>query len=332
MRAAVLKGHRQLTVEQVPDPKPGPEQVLVKMKYCGICGSDIHMYDSTLIVPGSIMGHEWVGLVAEVGSDVTGWKAGDRVYPGGRYFPGWSWKPEYAWDLQKWVQEDIVRDMGGYGEYALFHPLSLASVPEEIGDIEAVMVDQAATALGAIRASRLQLSDSVLVIGAGPIGLWTLRCSQLAGARATAVAELVDGRGGNARRMGANLVVDSKHAEVRQQLTEFFDGVGPDVVLDCGGTESSLNLAIDTVRQDGRIAVVGISTEPISISPLKMYLKGVEMRSVLHIDFAGAVDLMHRKRVDCRPFLTKTIPLEQAPQAFETLLHPTDEEKIVVSF
>lgn len=331
MKAAVLKGPRQLVVEQVPDPKPGPEQVLIKMKYCGICGSDIHMYDSELIVPGSIMGHEWVGEVAEVGPDVRGWTAGDRVFPGGRYFPGWAWKPEYAWDLQKWVQDDLVRDMGGYGEYALYHPLSIASVPAEVSDIEAVMVDQAATGLGAIKASRLQLGESVLVIGAGPIGLWALRCSQLAGARATAVAELVEGRGEHARRMGADLVVDSKHDDVRQELTEFFDGTGPDVVLDCGGTESSLNLAIDVVRQDGRIGIVGIS-QLASINPLKMYLKGLEMHSVLHIDFDGAMDLMRRKRVDCRPFLTKTIPLESVPQAFESLLHPTDEEKIVVSY
>jgi threonine dehydrogenase-like Zn-dependent dehydrogenase len=302
------------------------------MTYCGICGSDIHMYDSELIVPGSIMGHEWVGEVAAVGSDVTGWKVGDRVFPGGRYFPGWEWRPEYAWDLRKWVQDDVVRDMGGYGEYALYHPLSIKLVPAEVTDIEAVMVDQAATGLGAIRASRLQLGDSVLVIGAGPIGLWALRCSQLAGARATAVAELVAGRGDHALKMGADLVVDSNTSDVRRRLTEFFDGTGPDVVLDCGGTESSLNLAIDVVRQDGRIAVVGISTEPVSVSPLKMYLKGLEMHSVLHIDFEGAMELMRRKRFDCRPFLTKTILLEQAPQAFETLLHPTDEEKIVVAF
>jgi threonine dehydrogenase-like Zn-dependent dehydrogenase len=131
--------------------------------------------------------------------------------------------------------------------------------------------------------------------------------------------------------MGADLVVDSKHDDVRQELTEFFDGTGPDVVLDCGGTESSLNLAIDVVRQDGRIGIVGIS-QLASINPLKMYLKGLEMHSVLHIDFDGAMDLMRRKRVDCRPFLTKTIPLESVPQAFESLLHPTDEEKIVVSY
>jgi L-iditol 2-dehydrogenase len=198
--------------------------------------------------------------------------------------------------------------------------------------MEAVMVDQAATGLGAIQASRLQLGDSVLVIGAGPIGLWALRCSQLAGARATAVAELVEGRGDHARKMGADRVVDAKAGDVRRQLTDFFDGTGPDVVPDCGGTESSLNLAIDVARQDGRIAIVGISTEPVSVSPLKMYLKGLEMHSVLHIDFDRAMELMRLKRFDCRPFLTKTIPLEQVPQAFETLLHPTDEEKIVVAF
>jgi (R,R)-butanediol dehydrogenase/meso-butanediol dehydrogenase/diacetyl reductase len=332
MKAAVLEGQRKLVVREVPDPEPGEGQVLVKMRHCGICGSDTHMYASSLAVPGSIMGHEWVGEIAALGAGVDQCRVGDRVWPGGSYTPDWQWKAQYGWDLRAWAQDDFVREMGGYGEYAVYHPLAVAPVPEGISDVEAVMADQAATALGALQASRLQIGERVLVIGAGPIGLWSLRCAQLAGASKICVAELIAGRAERARRMGADLVVDSNPFEVREQITDFFDGIGPDVVLECGGTESALQLAVEVLRPDGRIAVVGISHGPVRLEPLKMYLKGLEMRSVLHIDFEGGMDIIRRKKVDCQEFLTAVIPLEGIPGAFERLLDPKDEVKIIVRY
>jgi 2-desacetyl-2-hydroxyethyl bacteriochlorophyllide A dehydrogenase len=332
MKAAVLEGQRKLSVKDLPNPEPGEGQVLVKMRHCGICGSDTHLYASSLAVPGSIMGHEWVGEIAALGPGADQCQVGDRVWPGGRFVPNWEWKARYGWDLAAWAQDDYVRDMGGYGECAVYHQRSVAPVPEGLSDVEAVMADQAATALGALQASRMQIGERVLVIGAGPIGLWSLRCAQLAGASKICVAELVPGRAEHARRMGADLVVDSNPFEVREQIVDFFDGIGPDVVLDCGGTESALQLAVEALRPDGRIAVVGISHEPVQLEPLKMYLKGAEIRSVLHIDFEGGMDLIRRRRVDCSEFLSELIPLVQVPGAFERLLDPTDEIKIVVRY
>lgn len=332
MKAAVLEGQRKLVVRDVPDPSPGEGQVLVKMRHCGICGSDTHLYASSLAIPGSIMGHEWVGEIAALGAGVDRYKIGDRVWPGGRYVPDWEWKAQYGWDLDTWAQDDYVRNMGGYGEYAVYHQRSVALVPEGISDIEAVMADQAATALGGLQAARLQIGEHALIIGAGPIGLWSLRCAQLAGASKICVAELIVGRAERARRMGADLVVDSNPFEVREQIVDFFDGIGPDVVLECGGTESALQLAVEVLRPDGRIAVVGISHGPVSIEPLKMYLKGLEMKSVLHIDFEGGMDIIRRKKVDCREFLTAIIPLAKTPGAFENLLNPDGEVKIIVGY
>jgi (R,R)-butanediol dehydrogenase/meso-butanediol dehydrogenase/diacetyl reductase len=332
MKAAVLEGRRQLTVREVPDPAPGEGDVLVKMRHCGICGSDTHLYDSALVVPGSIMGHEWVGEVVQLGPGVVMWQLGDRVWPGGRFMPGWEWQPEYGWDLGRWAQDDYVRDMGGYGELAVYDQRSLASVPDDLSDIQATMADQAATALGGIQASRLQIGESVLVIGAGPIGLWALRCAQLAGASKVCVAERIKGRGENALAIGADLVVDSNPFDVRCEIAEYFDDTGPDVVLECGGTESALQLAVEVVRPEGRVAVVGISHEPVCLEPLKMYLKGLEMKSVLHIDFKGGMDLIRGGKVDCGKFLTEVIPQREIPEAFERLLNPTDEVKIIVEY
>ena len=331
MKAAVLKGPGNLKIENVPDPRPGNGEVLVRMKFCGICGSDLHTYRNPLVPSGCIMGHEWTGEVAELGKGVSKWSVGDRVWPGGNNkFPEYSWKPEFGWDPKARIQDDPVKEMGGYGEYAVYYRDALALIPEEVSDIEACMADQAATALGAIHASRLQIGDMALIIGAGPIGLWSLRCAQLAGARAIAVAELIQGRAHRAQKMGADLVVDPRHSDVRETLTDFFGGVGPDVVIDCAGTESSLHLAIEVLKRDGIIALVGLSNKPLTIDTWNMYVKGVELRSVLHLDFPGGMDLIQRKKVDCGDFLTEIIPLDRIQEAFEKLLHPDDEVKIIV--
>jgi threonine dehydrogenase-like Zn-dependent dehydrogenase len=200
MKAAVLQGPSNLVVQDVAVPEAGPREVLIKMGYCGICGSDLHYFESELTPPGSIMGHEWVGSIVELGEGVTKWSVGDRVWPGTLHEPDWEWKPEYGWDLGARMREASPANLGGYGEYAVYHQDSIVRVPESVSDIEAVMADPAGTALAGVQAARLMIGESVLVIGAGPIGLWVLRVSQLAGARKICLAEVLHGRAEHARR------------------------------------------------------------------------------------------------------------------------------------
>ena len=330
MKAAVLKGPRQLAVEEVAVPEPGPLQVLVRMRYCGICGSDLHLYRDPRTPPGSIMGHEFVGEVAEVGRGVTRFGVGDRVWFGGGPVPTWSWKPEYGWDLDALLRNDYVRQMGGYGDYAVHHQLTLALVPPEVGDIGVCMADQAATALGGVYASRLRIGESVLVTGAGAVGLWALRCAQLAGARRVCVAEPREGRAAHARRLGADWVVDPQQPDVRERVTEFFDGVGPDVVLECSGAGSGVQLAMDCVRLGGRIAIVGLCHQPVCVNTLQMCVKGVSLNPVASPDRPGGMEVIRQGRADYRQFPYALVPLEEVPEAFERLMGPTDEVKLII--
>ena len=129
--------------------------------------------------------------------------------------------------------------------------------------------------------------------------------------------------------MGADLVIDPAHDSVREAFTDHLCGVGADVVLACSGAESAVNLAIELVRPGGRIALVGMSHEPISVSTLKMYLKGVQMSSVRDIDLTGGMELLRQKRVDYREFVAQIVPLEQVPEAFEAQQRPEDQIKVV---
>jgi 2-desacetyl-2-hydroxyethyl bacteriochlorophyllide A dehydrogenase len=332
MRAAVLKGPRKIQIEEVPDPKPGSNEVLIRMKYCGICGSDLHFYESPHTPPGSIMGHEWAGEVVEVGPDVTLWSVGDRVWPGGEDISDMEWTPEYGWDQELQIRDSYVKDMGGYGEIATYHERAIAATPEEVPDLDACMADQAATALGGIRSAKMQIGESVLIIGAGPIGLWSLRCAQLAGARATCIAELIEGRVQKAQTMGADLVVNPSKGDVRMQVSEFFGGYGADVVLECGGTESALQLAIDLARPGGRIAQIGLSNEPLKINVWNLVVKAVELYGVIHIDMEAGMEIIRQNKVDTKEFLSEVITLDQAPDAIERLLHPDTEEKIIIKY
>jgi len=332
MKAAVMKGPRQLVVEEVPKPKPAKEQVLVKMRYCGICGSDLHYYESEHTPPGSIMGHEWVGEVVSKGAGTTKWSVGDRVWPGVLHSSGWKWRPEYGWDRAALVRASRVKDMGGYGEYAVYHQDEVAGVPQEVADIEAVMADQAATALGGVRATQLQIGEGLLVVGAGPIGLWALRCGQLAGANPICVAEILEGRAEIARRMGADMVVNPTRTKVREEVAELFQGKGPEVVLECAGAPGALQFAFDVTRPGGRIAAIGLSDHPIPISIWNLVIKAIKVYGVIDIDFAGGMEIIRHKKVNCRDFLTDIVPLEKITEAFERLLHPVDEEKIVIGY
>lgn len=332
MRAAILRGPERLVVEDVPVPEPGPGQVLVRMHFCGICGTDLHIYRSSLTPPGCIMGHEWVGTVVGLGPDVSKWSVGDRVWLGGGYIPGWSWRMEYVWDAGLWAAEDFVKDLGGFAEYGAYHERSVAAVPTSVTDIEACMADPAAAAITGVRVSGLQLGQSALITGAGPIGLWSLCCAQLAGASRTCVTEVVEGRAQRARQMGADLVVDSREPDAAKQIADFFGGVGADVVLECSGSQGGIQTAIDLVKPDGRIALVGLSSGPLSIETRKVYAKGLELRGVLHNDLQAGMDLVGKHQVDCSQFVTATVPLEQIQEAFQAMLHPSDQVKTLVSY
>jgi L-iditol 2-dehydrogenase len=130
--------------------------------------------------------------------------------------------------------------------------------------------------------------------------------------------------------MGADMVVDPSQEDARERITGFFGGVGADVVLECAGAESAVNLAIELVRTGGRIALVGMSHDPVCINTLKMVLKGVQTNSVRDGDYTGAMALLEAKKVDCAEFLSGVVPLERVPATFEALLQPGDRLKIIV--
>ena len=183
MKAAVFKQAGLLEVEDVPKPKPTAGQVLVKVNYCGICGSDLHRYAYGHMAPGVIMGHEFTGVVAEVGPGVTDLKVGDRVSRGyrGPLLPRYSAR-------EKGFTAD-PKAPGAYAEYIAQTASTLMRLPDSLPDDVGTLAEPLSIGVHAVRLSSIKMGDAVVVLGAGPIGLLALQCIKQAGPSVVIVSE-----------------------------------------------------------------------------------------------------------------------------------------------
>ena len=197
MKAAVYQGKQRFEIQDVPMPQPGPGQVLVKVEYCGICGTDVHGFMFDVIEPGSIVGHEVSGTVVEVGSEITRWKVGDRVAGGGGEKPPGTPDrieddPRFNYRTMGWI--DMPARAHSYAEYVTMDEWEPVLIPEGVADIEAAMTEPLATSILAVRRSGIKLGDTVGVLGAGPIGLFCVQAARAAGASTVIVAEPAEAR------------------------------------------------------------------------------------------------------------------------------------------
>ena len=170
MKAAVYKGEQRFEVRDVPTPEAGPGQILVKVKYCGICGTDVHAFQYDVAPAGSVMGHEYSGTVVEVGEGVSNWKIGDRVICGGGVpppgasavggHPRFNLRTMWPDNQPTWAQ--------AFAEFVLMEAWPPLAIPKGISDREAAFCEPLAVAVHAVRRSGLRVGDSVAILGAGP--------------------------------------------------------------------------------------------------------------------------------------------------------------------
>ncbi|MFN0094668.1 MAG: zinc-binding dehydrogenase [Dehalococcoidia bacterium] len=360
MRAMVLRG-KNLTVEDVPRPAPGPGQVLAKIRACGICGSDLHAarymddmrqtaqnsrrnawYDQRDYSGGIVMGHEFVAEVVEAGPGAESWTPGMRVTsmpilmapdtPTGFLSIGYS--PEVP---------------GGYAEYILMSSAFLLPVADNVSDDVAATTEPCAVGLHAVRESGIQPHQSALVMGAGPIGLMTLLWLKQTGVRYVAVSDYSAERRELAKLLGADDVFNPKEVDLAEELAHklFIPAPGredksygggpitaaPDVVFECVGVPGTLQQAMDLVQVRGAVTVVGVCMEPDRITPLLGINKQITMKFVLGYsaaEYAEALQAFADGRVDTTPLVTRRVSLEELPGAFQALADPRDCKVLVV--
>ncbi len=335
MKAAVFQGIGHVEVADVPVPEPGPGEVLIRVGYCGICGSDVEAIHTGMYEPGLIIGHEFAGVIAGVGPDVEGWRVGDRVVvndaiPCGTCPPCREGRLDGCEDL---TMVGVTHD-GGMAEYVRVTARGLHRLPDGVTLRRGALVEPLSVALHGVRRSRLKPGDQALVMGAGPIGLLTLQCVLLAGARTAVVTEIDPTRAALAGRLGATAVLDPSRENVGVALRDLTDGQGPDVVYICTGAPAPYRDAISLVRKGGQVFVLGLCVEPVEADFMSVVLNDLCIEGSLagRAEFPAAIALVAQGRVEVEPLVSHEIPLEKVvSQGFERLSTPgTGAVKILV--
>lgn len=335
MKAAVYQGKQRFQVKDLPDPKPGPGQVQIDIKYSAVCGTDVHgfMYDK--VPPGSVIGHEFSGVVAQVGKGVTRWKAGDRVVGyGGTPPPGkgpfWSADPRYDFSATGFARGRT----GAYAGKMVMEEWEPTPIPKNVPDLAAALCEPTAVGVHAVRKSKLRLGDSVAIVGAGPIGLLCMQAARVAGARKVIVSEPAPARAKAAAALGADEVINPLKEDAVGRMVALTEGVGPDVIFECAAGPNTLEQSLTAVRRKGQVVLIALAWEPTPVSPVAWAGREVEFLASFGaepIDFRTTLDLMSTGEVNVDPLVSEAHILElgEIQSAFEELMKPRNKVQTV---
>ena len=334
MKAAVVTGRRRIEIREIPEPKILPGTVLLKVKLCAICGTDLVFVDDQRLDNinkfEAVLGHEWVGEVVEVGAGVTGWSVGDRAVDFRASCGQCYWCRRGLYHLCTGAQTGVPTFEGGIptsmtgamAQYILRSPQSLKSimhVPDCVSDEEAAMTEPLNVALAPIYEAGIKPGDSVAILGAGHIGQLTLLAARAAGAAPVIVTDRIKSRLDKALELGADYALNSDAGDVYQRIIEI-TGVGADVVIICVRGADVLRQSMTAARREGTVAIVGFP-KPAELDPiywLEKHLKIIACEPFLRYNLQ-ALKMMEYKRINCRPLVSAVMPLADVQQAFDSL-------------
>ncbi len=329
MKALVLKEYGRLEVEEVARPAPGRDEVLVRVRACGICGSDVHGMDGSTgrRIPPIIMGHEGAGEVAGVGESVTGWKAGDRVTFDSTVYCGRCWhclRGEVNLCDERRVLgvscAEFRRD-GAFAEYVAVPARILYRLPDGLSFEKAAMVEAVSVAAHAVRRTPLAAGASVVVLGAGMIGLLVIQVLRAAGFARVIAVDLDDGRLELARRLGATAAIRAGSPGLAAGVRALCGGRGADAVFEVVGLASTVASAVECARKGGSVTLVG-NAEPRVDLPLQ----SVVTRQVTLIgscasagEYPECLELIASGGVNVTEFISASAPLGDGASWFARL-------------
>lgn len=337
MRAAVLRAGGRFAVEQLPDPVPTGRQAVLRVIYCGICGSDLHLLRAGGLQEGAILGHEIVGEITALGPEARGFEVGDRVTTLSAVPCDACPKCEaglYRSCEKGWQVFGYSGLAGGYAELLLTHTTVLEKVPADLADLRAALNEPTMVGLYAARASRVRTGDNVAIIGAGPIGLLVLQSVLLSSPANCWVIETSAGRRAKALECGATAAFDPRELDVAAFFNANCEMGGPDVVFECAGAKGTLQKAIEWVRAGGQVMVPGVNMEEDEVSPLTMVGKECEIKASLGgMDlFRTALDLISAGKIQPERMVTRVIGLDEVDEVCQTLgTAGNDEVKVLVA-
>lgn len=327
-----------LRVVERPVPSARAGEVVLKVAYCGICGSDVHATEASAsqVGRGTILGHEFSGEVVESGDPA--WTPGDRVIAV-PLKPCDDCRPLGACKDGLGIlcpQNRIVgmspEAPGGYAAHVRIGARQLLRVPEGVNLDAAALAEPLAVGAHAVRLAGPILGKRVLVIGAGPIGLATAAFAARAGARDVIVSEIDDARRSRATRLGATGLIDPRAGPV-PDACRAIAGAPPEIVFECVGVPGILAEAIELAAVRGRVVVVGVCRHEDRIMPRAAIRKELALQFVLGYtdeDFRLSIDLLASPRFDAGAMITRRVTFDELPAVFESLRRPNPHGKVLL--
>jgi threonine dehydrogenase-like Zn-dependent dehydrogenase len=347
MKAAVFYGPHDLRVENVEKPETGPDDVLLKVIACGICGSDLHSYKRGLYVkPGQIMGHELIGQVVSVGQNISDIRIGQRMTGFYVRFCGsciWCKSRQYMLCPNLYRESTGFGFPGAFAEYVKIPDARLGrnihAVPDEIDDLTAATIEPVGVAAYTVSRCGPKPSDKVVILGGGMIGNTVLQIMKTIPVALTVMTEISDIKLALAKASGADVLVHAGREPVMERIKEtvgigpyhFGEGAMADIVVEAAGVPETIEQTFEMVRSGGVIAFVGLPEKKASIDITKIVHKSPTILGCLGGNTVKAIDLLKTGQVRTRHLISRVFPLAEIKEAFEYLLHNPEAIKVVVS-
>ena len=342
MKAAVLYKIGDLRIEERPRPVPAADEVLVRIKAVGVCGSDLHFYHEgrigeKVVERPYVLGHEASGEIVEVGPAVVGFKPGDRVClePG---IPcrkcAYCKRGDYNLCPNGVYQSGPHTD-GFFQEYTAIPADYVFRLPEQMDWIEGALIEPFAVGLHATWRGNVQPGQTVAIMGSGPIGLVTLLAAICHGATTTIVSDVIDKRLEMAKEFGATHVINAAQADTVAEVQRLTGGLGADVVVETAGAIPTTQQSVFAARKGGTVVLVGMTSQNVlPFDTLRLLRAELNVKGCFRYanQFPKAVALAAAGRVNLKPLASHTFPLAEIKEAFEFSLKRKDiAMKVVIT-
>ncbi|MBA7565495.1 D-arabitol-phosphate dehydrogenase [subsurface metagenome] len=329
MKALVLTEYNRFEYQDVPKPEMGPDDVLIKVKACGICGSDIHGMDGSTgrRQPPLIMGHEASGVVADTGAQVADWRIGERVtfdstiYCGAcpHCIRGEVNLCDHRRVLGVSCDEYLMN--GAFADYVVVPQHILYRLPDNLHFVPAVMVETCSIAFHAVRRTPMTLNDMAVVVGTGMVGLLIVQAAKQAGCGTVIAVDLDQDRLNLARELGADATLRSDETDVVEAVANLTDGRGADIAFEVVGIETTVNLAIASLRKGGALTLVGNLAPAVRVPLQTLVTRELTVYGSCASsgEYPACLEMMAAGRINVDPILSATVPLAEGAAWFKRL-------------
>lgn len=342
MKAAVMKEIGKIDIEELPIPIPGDEEVLIRIKSVGVCGSDVHYFvegkiGDYVVKPPFILGHECSGEVVEVGSRVKNLRPGDRVtmepgIPCGKCEFCRSGRYNLCPDVVFWATPPID---GTFCEYVTHPAYFTYPIAPSVSFEEAALVEPLSVGFYAVRRAQVEPGQVALILGSGPIGLVTLEVLLARGITEVIAVDVSPLRLEKARELGARYTVNAKADDLKEKVMEITRGRGVDVVFETAGSVVTTQMTVELVRKGGKAVLIGLpSVARVDFDVIKVIDKELDVLGIFRYanTYKGCVDLLNAGKVNLATLITHRFPLEKAQEALQFAHeHKMDAIKVVVN-